>query len=84
MLRLLACQAMLLSSAGALAIAPPAKAESVPAGKGGVQAMFATQAEAEAAAPRFGCKGAHRMGDKWMPCAKHAETTGGTHPGMTH
>ena len=32
------------------------------------QAMFKTQQEAEAAAPEFGCEGAHRMGSMWMVC----------------
>lgn len=32
------------------------------------QTMFATQAEAEAAAASFGCAGAHQMGDMWMVC----------------
>ena len=35
------------------------------------QAMFPTRAEAEAAAPEFGCSGAHQMGEMWMVCAKH-------------
>ena len=35
------------------------------------QAMFKTQQEAEAAAPGFGCEGAHRMGSMWMVCAQH-------------
>ncbi len=42
-------------------------------GKGGVRAMYPTRAEAEAAAPLFGCKGAHQMGDQWMPCAAHPQ-----------
>ncbi len=37
------------------------------------QAMFETQAEAEAAAPGFGCKGAHHMGDMWMVCDEHGD-----------
>ena len=37
------------------------------------QAMFKTEAEAQAAAPGFGCEGAHRMGDMWMVCGKHAD-----------
>ena len=49
---------------------------------GGVQALYATKAEAEAAAKRFHCTGTHAMGDKWMPCAmtgaKTGATTGGT------
>jgi len=37
------------------------------------QAMFKTQAEAEAAAPGFGCTGAHQMGEMWMVCDNHGE-----------
>ena len=37
------------------------------------QAMFKTEAEAKAAASGFGCEGAHRMGDMWMVCGKHAD-----------
>ena len=37
------------------------------------QAMFKTKAEAEAAAPGFGCEGAHQMGTMWMVCAEHSE-----------
>ena len=33
------------------------------------QAMFKTQAEAEAAAPGFGCTGAHQMGEMWWPAS---------------
>ncbi|MCT0204880.1 DUF3721 domain-containing protein [Synechococcus sp. CS-602] len=84
MLRLLACQVLLLSSAWGVVHTQAAKAQSAPAGKGAVQAVFATKAEAEAAAPRFGCNGAHRMGHQWMPCSSHAETTGGTHSSMGH
>ncbi|MCT0209448.1 MAG: hypothetical protein DCF18_10260 [Cyanobium sp.] len=60
---------------------------------GGVQAVFATQQEAEAAAPRFGCKGAHRMGNVWMACASHppaggsqkgGQQSGGQHGGHSH
>jgi hypothetical protein len=39
--------------------------------------MYATKAEAEKAATKFNCTGAHQMGDQWMPCAKHA--AGNTH-----
>jgi hypothetical protein len=40
--------------------------------KGGVPALYPTQAEAEKAAKlHFNCTGAHKMGDHWMPCAKH-------------
>ena len=37
------------------------------------QAMFKTKAEAEAAAPGFGCEGAHQMGTMWMVCTEHSE-----------
>jgi hypothetical protein len=50
------------------------------AAPGGVPAGFRTQAEAEAAAPRFGCKGAHRMGQIWMPCSSHGDAPGGGGP----
>ena len=46
-------------------------------GQGAQQAVFATRAEAEAAAKHFHCHGAHRMGDQWMPCASHGDATGG-------
>ena len=36
-------------------------------------ALFETKAEAEKAAKKFNCKGAHKMGDKWMPCDSHEE-----------
>ena len=34
-------------------------------------ALFETKAEAEKAAKDFNCTGAHKMGDKWMPCISH-------------
>ena len=40
---------------------------------GAVPAMYATKAEAEKAAPKFNCTGAHQMGDKWMPCSNHGD-----------
>ena len=36
-------------------------------------ALFETKAEAEKAAKDFNCTGAHKMGDKWMPCQSHAD-----------
>tara|TARA_Y100001968_G_scaffold87114_1_gene78079 strand:- start:253 stop:633 length:381 start_codon:yes stop_codon:yes gene_type:complete len=36
-------------------------------------ALFATKAEAEKAAKDFNCTGAHKMGNKWMPCKIHAD-----------
>ena len=44
------------------------------------QAMFKTRQEAEAAAPGFGCTGAHAMGEMWMVCAKHGQA----HPQGDH
>ncbi len=34
-------------------------------------ALFNTKAEAEQAAKNFNCNGAHKMGEKWMPCKSH-------------
>ncbi len=36
-----------------------------------IPALFDSKAEAEKAAESFNCSGAHKMGDKWMPCATH-------------
>jgi hypothetical protein len=48
-----------------------------------VPALYATKAEAEAAAKRhFHCTGAHPMGQQWMPCAKHGEAD--SHSGTGH
>ena len=33
--------------------------------------LFDTKEKAEKEAYKFGCKGAHQMGDKWMPCSMH-------------
>ena len=33
--------------------------------------LFDTKEEAEKAASKFGCIGAHKMGNKWMPCETH-------------
>ncbi len=33
--------------------------------------LFKTRAEAENMAKTLNCKGAHKMGDKWMPCNYH-------------
>ena len=59
---------LLLSAAG---LAAPA------AGTAGVPALYPTQAEAEKAAKlHFNCTGTHKMGDQWMPCAKHGDAHG--------
>tara|TARA_B100000508_G_scaffold36243_1_gene28069 strand:- start:258 stop:428 length:171 start_codon:yes stop_codon:yes gene_type:complete len=33
--------------------------------------LYETKEQAEKEAYKFGCEGAHRMGDKWMPCSMH-------------
>ena len=33
-----------------------------------VLGLFKTKEEAEKAAEKYGCIGAHKMGEKWMPC----------------
>ena len=75
------CLAPLLALAAAvgpsLCGAPAVMAAPDPAAQGGTKAMFATKAEAEAAAKHFNCKGAHKMGNQWMPCASHGEASGG-------
>ena len=38
-----------------------------------INASFETKAEAEKAAKNFNCTGAHKMGDKWMPCQSHSD-----------
>ena len=37
----------------------------------GTPALFDTKVEAEKAANNFNCTGAHKMGNKWMPCKSH-------------
>ena len=37
----------------------------------GNPALFETKLEAEKAAKNFNCTGAHKMGEKWMPCKGH-------------
>jgi hypothetical protein len=60
----------------------PGRAGAQAASQGARKAIFATRAEAEAAAAWFHCQGAHRMGEQWMPCASHGEA-GGSHGGGT-
>ncbi len=36
-------------------------------------ALFETKEEAKKAAKDFNCTGAHKMGDKWMPCQSHSD-----------
>ena len=58
-----------------LSVDPQKTAQPAPQG---VKAMYPTRAEAEAAAPLFGCQGAHAMGQQWMPCSAHPQ---GQHAG---
>jgi hypothetical protein len=69
--------APLTAAAGVLAALSGAPALAQQTGQGPQKAVFATKAEAEAAAKHFNCKGAHQMGSLWMPCASHGETKGG-------
>ena len=39
----------------------------------GTPSLFNTKTEAEKAAKDFNCTGAHKMGDKWMPCKTHKD-----------
>ena len=38
-----------------------------------MQTMFSSKSAAKSAAPNFGCKGAHKMGDNWMVCSNHSD-----------
>ena len=50
----------------------------------GTPALFETKAEAKKAAKDFNCTGAHKMGDKWMPCKSQADhEEKGTHESHT-
>ena len=51
----------------------------------GTRSLFDTRREAEKAAKEFDCTGAHKMGDKWMPCQSHdAHEKGEKHGGHHH
>ena len=54
----------------------------------GTPALFETKAEAIKAAKDFNCTGAHKMGDKWMPCKSHKDhektEKHGSHKGHHH
>ncbi len=65
----LACTGLLLNLIGGSVLAAD------PASSSAKQAMFATKAEAEKAAPQFGCSGAHKIGDFWMVCENHGKPT---------
>lgn len=85
MLQRMALPLLLLGSGlCSLSLTPAARAGSTPAQSGAVPAMYATQAEAEAAAPKFGCKGAHKMGKQWMPCPEHPAGGSSSHPSAGH
>tara|TARA_Y100001968_G_scaffold87702_1_gene78694 strand:- start:55 stop:315 length:261 start_codon:yes stop_codon:yes gene_type:complete len=49
------------------------------------RALFDTRKEAEKAAKDFNCTGAHKMGEKWMPCKSHdAHSEGAKHSKHGH
>ena len=54
----------------------------------GTPALFETKAEAVKAAKDFNCTGAHKMGEKWMPCKSHSDhektEKHGSHNGHHH
>jgi hypothetical protein len=53
--------------------------------EGGVPALYPTRAAAEKAAKlHFNCIGAHKMGDQWMPCAKHGQAESSQQGGHQH
>jgi hypothetical protein len=70
--------APLAAAAGLLAALGGVPAQAQQPGHGAQKALFATKAEAEAAAKHFNCTGAHQHGNQWMPCATHGETKGGS------
>jgi hypothetical protein len=76
--------APLAAAAGLLAALDGAPVLAQQPGHGAQKAMFATKAEAEAAAKHFNCVGAHKMGNQWMPCAAHGETKGGSASPASH
>jgi len=48
------------------------------------RALFDTKKEAENAAKDFNCRGAHQMGNKWMPCKSHDAHEKGEKHGEHH
>jgi len=73
--RMLRCLIALMALAPG-ALAPGAAVAHQGHNKDGVNALYATKGEAEAAAKRFHCTGTHQMGDKWMPCAMKGNASG--------
>ena len=47
-------------------------------------ALFDTRREALKAAKSFNCTGAHKMGDKWMPCSTHESHENADKKNHTH
>ena len=62
---------LLLIALASACLASAARAQH--SNQGAVPAMYATKAEAEKAASKFNCSGAHQMGDMWMPCSSHGD-----------
>ncbi len=57
-----------------LLLAAPGSAAPGEGRPAGVPALYPSRAEAEDAARlHFNCSGAHRMGNQWMPCARHGD-----------
>ena len=48
------------------------------------RALFDTREEAAKAAKNFNCTGAHKMGNKWMPCKSHDAHEEGEKHGSHH
>ena len=47
-------------------------------------ALFDTRIEALKAAKSFNCSGAHKMGNKWMPCSTHESHENAVKKNKTH
>ena len=72
--RLMGCHKTKTAAQAQLTALNMAEQEKAPAPK------YATRAAAERRASQIGCSGAHKMGDKWMPCSSHSafeRVTGG-------
>ena len=65
-------QLVLAGLAGAAVVWMPQVAVAQHAQAGNAPGLYATKAEAEAAAKQFNCTGAHAMGNQWMPCEHHS------------
>ena len=48
------------------------------------QVLFNSRIEAEKVAESLNCEGAHKMGDKWMPCKSHKDHEDNSHKNHNH